>query len=75
MKVYKIFPSFPIVRRHYKSYEDLAKVIDRSISYVNNRLNGRGSFTRPEKLAILLDIGMSPDQIDEVFPEVIENAG
>ena len=69
MKVYKEFPCYPLIMRHYASYKDLANVIDRSVSYVNNCLNGRRSFTRPERLMIAVDMGLS---VEEVFgrPEV-----
>ena len=68
MKVLTEFPSFPKVRRHYRSYKYLGILIDRSTSYVNNCLNGRRNFTRPEKFMIASDMGMT---VEEVFgPEV-----
>lgn len=75
MKVIKEFPRYPHLMRTYTSYEDLGRVIYRSRSYVNNCLNGRRDFTRPEKIAILVDMGLDPNQenLDEIFgnrPEV-----
>ena len=70
MKTYKEFPAFPLIRRHYKSFKQLADLIGRSPSYVNNRLNGRGSFTRPEKYMIAGDMNMTIKEIFEV-PEVV----
>lgn len=70
MKVYHEFPSFPLLRRHYSSYKAVGDLIGRSTSYVNNCLNGRRDFTRPEKYMIAGDMNMT---VDEVFgrPEVM----
>lgn len=75
MKIIKTYPRYPQISRFYSSYEDLGRVIYRSRSYVNNCLNGRRDFTRPEKIAILVDMGIEPTEynIDDVFgkrPEV-----
>ena len=70
VKVLTEFPSFPLLRRHYKSYKDLGNLIDRSTSYVNNCLNGRRSFTRPEKFLIASDMGMTVEEVFGPVPEV-----
>lgn len=70
MKVYNEFPSFPLLRRHYRSYKDVADLIGRSVSYVNNCLNGRRSFTRPEKYLIAGDMNMTVEQVFGTGPEV-----
>ena len=77
MKIYKTFPAFPELHRHYKSYEDLGEVINRSKSYVNNRLNGRGAFSDREKRMIVSDMGLDPNDpevITEIFGHVPEVA-
>lgn len=76
MKIIKEFPRYPLIMRTYQSYEDLGRVIFRSRSYVNNCLNGRRDFTRPEKLAILIDLGYdpTPENYEKIFgtvPEVV----
>ena len=70
MKVLTEYPLFPLLRRHYKSYEELAILIDRSKSYVNNCLNGRRSFTRPERFLIASDMGMTIEEVFGCGPEV-----
>lgn len=72
MKVYKDFPTYPLLRRNYSSYKDLGAVINRSASYVNNCLNGRREFTQREKEMICQDLGFDRDQIEMLFnvPEV-----
>lgn len=70
MKVYKEIPNYPIIRRHYKSYKELARLIGRSESYINNRLNGRGEFSRPEKYMIAGDMNLTVDQVFGHLPEV-----
>ena len=67
MKIYKTFPTFPELHRHYASYEDLGAVINRSKSYVNNCLNGRREFTEREKKMIAADMQM---EVEDLFPEV-----
>lgn len=63
MKVYHIYPSFPLLRRHYSSYKAVGDLIGRSTSYVNNCLNGRREFTRPEKFLIAHDMNMTVEQV------------
>ena len=70
MKVYKDLPTFPIIRRHYSSYRELGQVIGRSESYINNRLNGRGEFTNPEKIAILIDMNLTVGAMNQVFGSI-----
>ena len=70
MKIYKEFPKYPVIHRHYSSYEQLAHLIGRSVSYVNNRLNGRGEFSRPEKYLIAGDMNLTVDQVFGSCPEV-----
>ena len=70
MKVLTEYPSFPKLRRYFKSYKELAVLIDRSTSYVNNCLNGRRSFTRPEKFLIASVMGMTVEDVFGPVPEV-----
>lgn len=72
MKTYQETPTYPILRRHFKSYKQLGQVINRSESYINNCLNGRNSFTRLEKSMILhaLALPATPDIVARFFPEV-----
>lgn len=72
MKVLKEYPKFPLIRRHYKSYKEIGDLLGRSVSYVNNRLNGRGEFTRPEKYLICSDMGLTLDQVFGSRPEVVD---
>ena len=75
MKVIKEFPRYPQIMRKYASYEELGHLLNRSKSYVNNCLNGRRDFTRPEKIAILFDMGLepTPENVAMIFerPEVV----
>ncbi|MBR5013465.1 MAG: hypothetical protein IKY16_02540 [Bacteroidales bacterium] len=71
MKIRKTFPAFPELHRYYKSYKDLGNVINRSESYINNRLNGRGSFSALEKKMIILDMGLTPEDIPVIFGEEV----
>ena len=70
MKYYKDIPSYPILRRSFRTYKDLGAVINRSASYVNNCLNGRNCFTAHEKRMILAFLGADPEEMQLYFPEV-----
>ena len=61
MKYYKDIPSYPLLRRAFKSFKDLGQVINRSASYVNNCMNGRKNFTALEKAMILSFLGVTQD--------------
>lgn len=74
MKIYKSFPAYPELYRYYSSMTDLADVINRSKSYVNNCLNGRSEFTDREKRIIVADMGKGPEAITEIFGNVPEVA-
>lgn len=54
--------NFPILRRSYKTEEDLASVINRSVSYVRLRLNNpdKYRFTDTEILLLCQDLRMDP---------------
>lgn len=47
---------------------DISKWIGKSLSYVNNRLNAKGSFTIEEVYTILEKAGIPVDQITTYFP-------
>lgn len=72
MKTYQDTPTYPIIRRSFKSYKALGLIINRSESYINNCLNGRRNFTRHEKYMILSALGVpdSDTNINLYFPEV-----
>ena len=72
MKYYKDIPSYPLLRRAFKSFKDLGQVINRSASYVNNCMNGRKNFTALEKAMILSFLGVTQDSESMAlyFPEV-----
>lgn len=74
MKTYQDIPTYPIIRRSFKSYKDLGLIINRSSSYINNCLNGRKDFTRHEKYMILKYLGVSDtdENLNLYFPEVIK---
>lgn len=40
--------TYPILRRTFEDQKDLAKTINRSVSYINNCMNGRSEFTNQE---------------------------
>ena len=75
MKTYQDTPTYPIIRRSFKSYKALGLIINRSESYINNCLNGRRNFTRHEKYMILSALGISDtaDNIKLYFQEGHEN--
>lgn len=56
---------FPILRRSYKTEEDLGLVINRSSRYVRQRLNdpGRYRFTAREIMLICQDIRIEPSLV------------
>ena len=70
MKYYKDIPTYPLLRRAFKSFKDLGAVINRSSSYINNCMNGRSSFTDHEKSMILAFLGADPSDVLLYFPEV-----
>lgn len=72
MKYYKEVPTYPLLRRAFRTYKDLGEVINRSSSYVNNCMNGRSSFTAHEKSMILSFLHVDPTQMLLYFPEVHE---
>ena len=47
---------------------DVAKVIKRSVPYISNRFNGRGSFTIDEAYKLLELLGREPEEIFTFFP-------
>ena len=47
---------------------DVAKVIKRSVPYISNRFNGRGSFTTDEAYKLLELLGREPEEIFTFFP-------
>lgn len=47
---------YPEIRREFKSVQELADLINRSQSYVKNRMNGRGEFSENEKRIIRMHI-------------------
>ena len=61
MKTYQEEPTFPIIRRSFKSFKELGDCINRSCSYVNNCMNGRRSFTALEKRLIITHLGLADD--------------
>lgn len=71
MKTYQDSPTYPLLRRNYSSYSELANVINRSASYVNSCLNRRRNFSDREKEMILADLGQPfmPPYIGRYFPE------
>lgn len=48
---------FPELRRAFDSLDQMAQAINRSKSYVNNRLNGRGEFTENDKKLFRIVLG------------------
>lgn len=48
---------FPELRRSFDSLDQMAQAINRSKSYVNNRLNGRGEFTENDKKLFRIVLG------------------
>lgn len=48
--------TFPLIRRMFKDQKDLADVLNKSVSYVNNRMNGRGEWSENDKRLIALEI-------------------
>ena len=48
---------FPELRRSFDSLDQMALAINRSKSYVNNRLNGRGEFTENDKKLFRIVLG------------------
>lgn len=48
--------TFPLIRRSFADQKDLASVINKSVSYVNNRMNGRGDWTDNDKRLIKAEI-------------------
>ena len=70
MQYYKDIPTYPLLRRAFKSFKDLGAVINRSSSYINNCMNGRSTFTDHEKSMILAFLGADPSDVLLYFPEV-----
>lgn len=58
---------YPIVRRSFQNAREIGEVINRSVSYVNDRLVGKKEFTVNDKRLILAYMGKSITQMDEVF--------
>lgn len=70
MKYYKDIPTYPLLRRAFKSFKDLGAVINRSPSYINNCMNGRSNFTEHEKSMILAFLHVDASDVLLYFPEV-----
>lgn len=72
MKHYQEIPFYPIIRRHFKSFADLGRTINRSNTYVSLCLNGHRDFSANEKRLILeaMDMETTEDNYRIVFPEV-----
>lgn len=43
---------YPIIRREFESIQELADLINKSYSYVKQRMNGKNNFTMREKRII-----------------------
>lgn len=48
--------TFPLFRRTFKDQNDLANVLNKSVSYVNNRMNGRGDWSENDLRLITQEI-------------------
>lgn len=71
MKTYQEIPTYPILRRQFKTAAELGEVINRSSSYVLNCLNGRSRFTDHEKKLLLVSLGepITEESIRRYFME------
>ena len=59
---------YPIVRREFENMQELADVINKSVSYCKERLNGKKTFTMNDKRLIANYLGRA-DQISIIFEE------
>lgn len=48
--------TFPEYRKYFTDQSDLALVINKSVSYVNNRMNGRGNWSQNDIRIITKEI-------------------
>ena len=61
---------YPKVRRGFGSLEEIAEVINRSVTYVSVRMIRKGfDFTRREKILITEYLGGTAEATGEYFPE------
>ena len=61
MKTYQNIPTYPLLRRSFKSYTALGNVINRSPAYIKRILAGPHEFSEIEKVIILRYLGISPE--------------
>lgn len=59
---------YPIIRREFENMEELARVINKSVSYCKLRLNGKEAFTMNDKRLIANYLERA-DQIAIIFEE------
>lgn len=60
MRVTK-YSTYPMLRRIYSSYDELANVINKSLGAICKRMNGTTAFTDREKELLLKNKGIEPN--------------
>lgn len=54
---------YPVIRRSFETMEELSNVINRSVSYCQQRLNGKSEFTHKDKVLIAGYLGVDVSEV------------